>query len=109
LEVLKLPNGISTNLDIKEAILKNLAEISKHHSIRGALLNRKLLSKIMKAMYEHVALCLQPPTPSEVQSVTPASAVEEPLSEQRETVSAFAISQTKSLVNEPVGQQHVRS
>jgi len=60
LEVLKLPNSTQANLDIKEAILKNLAEISKHHSIRGALLNRKLLSKIMKAMYEHMNICLSP-------------------------------------------------
>jgi hypothetical protein len=70
LEVLKLP-VTQSYLDIKEAILKNLAEISKHHSIRGTLLNRKLLSKIMKAMYEHVAICIQassdtsPPTLAE--------------------------------------------
>lgn len=43
-------------MEIKEAILKNLTEISKHYSIRATLLNRKLLSKIMKCMYDHVLL-----------------------------------------------------
>ena len=41
-------------LEIKEAILKNLSEISKHYSIRASLLNRKLLSKLMKHMYDHL-------------------------------------------------------
>jgi hypothetical protein len=31
-----------------------MTEISKHYSIRSSLLSRKLLSKLMKSMYEHV-------------------------------------------------------
>jgi hypothetical protein len=52
LDILKMHG--SQYLEIKDAILKNLTEVSKHYSIRATLLNRKLLSKIMKSMYDHV-------------------------------------------------------
>ncbi len=61
LDALKI-NQSHTNqvsLEIRESVLKNLTEISKHYSIRGALLNRKLLSKLMKSMYDHVHHMLQ--------------------------------------------------
>lgn len=61
LDVLKLPST-PMYLEVKEGIIRNLAEISKHYSIRSALLNRKLLSKIMKSMYDHVSSCLLPVT-----------------------------------------------
>jgi hypothetical protein len=40
--------------EIKESLLRNLTEISKHHSIRSVLLTRKVLSKLMKHFYDMV-------------------------------------------------------
>ena len=58
LDILKQSHSSSAGqivqLEIRESILRNLTEISKHYSIRAALLNRKLFSKIMKGMYEHL-------------------------------------------------------
>ena len=40
-------------MEIKETIIRNLMEISKHYAIRGTLLNRKLFAKFTKAMLDH--------------------------------------------------------
>ena len=64
LEILKLQG--SSYLAIKEAILRNLNEISKHYSIRGSILKRKLLSKLMKSMHDHLSCMLKTVTAVEV-------------------------------------------
>lgn len=44
-----------TSLEVREGILKNMVELSRHYSIRGTLLSRKLLSKLMKSINDHLA------------------------------------------------------
>ena len=43
-----------TSHEVREGILKNMVELSRHYSIRGTLLSRKLLSKLMKSMNDHL-------------------------------------------------------
>jgi hypothetical protein len=52
----------SANMEVREGVLKNLVELSRHYSIRGTLLSRKLLSKIMKNMNDHIIAIISPQT-----------------------------------------------
>ncbi len=83
------------SLEIRESILRNLTEISKHYSIRAAILNRKLFSKIMKGMYEHLQLTLakKPPQqqPSQPASPVKKSKVSEGEESQKENLARTAV------------------
>ena len=50
IELLRAPSSH----EVREGILKNMVELSRHYSIRGTLLSRKLLSKLMKSINDHL-------------------------------------------------------
>jgi hypothetical protein len=52
MSILKLQGALYP--DIKETVLKNAIELSKHYSIRQTFLNKKLLSKFTKAIMKQI-------------------------------------------------------
>ena len=53
LEILKIQSQQFS--EVKDNMVRNLIELTKHYAIRGTLLNKKVFSKLGKVMIDHLS------------------------------------------------------